>query len=343
MSTAPYRTNPYLPPVLYPKHRFTLTDRYAAARPRAIKADLVWMNGQMVLFEQANVHFLNPTLHYGASVFEGIRCYDTARGPAVFRLREHMVRFLEATKTWGLGEFRYSLEQLCQAIFWVIEGNGLSDCYIRPVLFFGGSMGLDLDDYEPMISIAAWPWESFLGQDAAAHGVSVMVSSYTRMNNNAQMTQAKIGGQYVNAILAKTSARRSGFDEAIMLDQDGFVAECTGENLFAVRDGVLYTPPKANVLEGITRDTLLVLAQDAGYRTMETRLTRDDLFTADELFVCGTAAEVAGICAVDEQPVGYGEVGPVTRQMQEMYEDAVRGRSRRSLQWLEYVMTSPII
>ncbi|MBK9052276.1 MAG: branched-chain amino acid transaminase [Chloroflexi bacterium] len=330
---------PYLPPLFN-----SLRQRQpAAARPRAIKSTLVWMDGQMIPFDQANVHFLSPTLHYGASVFEGIRCYDTPRGPAVFRLREHMARFLQSSEALGMDDPRYTLEQLCQAVFWLIEGNGLSDCYVRPLLFFGGSMGLDLDDYEPVVSIAVWPWEPFLGQYALDHGVRVMVSSYTRMNNNAQLTKAKIGGQYVNSILAKTSAKRSGFDEAIMLDQDGFVAECTGENLFLVRDGVLYTPPRANVLEGITRDSVMTLARDAGYKVVETRITRDELLTADELFVCGTAAEVAGVCAVDGLSVGSGQVGPVTRQVQEMYFDTVRGRNRRSLQWLEYVTTHPII
>lgn len=342
--TAVYRTSEIAPSrhFISRSHPYQQTQT-PATRPRTIKADLVWMDGQMVPFDQANVHFLSPTLHYGAGVFEGIRCYDTRRGPAIFRLRDHLARFLYSAEALGLSELRYTLDQLCQAVFWVIEGNGFSDCYVRPLLFFGGSLGLDLDDYEPMISIAAWPWEPLLGATAAAAGVRVMVSPYTRMNNNIQMTKAKVGGQYVNSILAKTTAKRSGFDEAVMLDQDGFVAECTGENLFLVRDGVLHTPPNAHVLEGITRDTIMVLARDAGYQVVETRLSREDLLAADELFVCGTAAEVAGVVAVDEQLVSNGAVGPITRQLQELYGDTVRGRNRRSLYWLDYVVTHPLI
>lgn len=317
MSTATYHTNPYPPPLLYPKHRFTLTDQFATTRPRTFKMNLAWMDGQMLPFDSATNYFLNPTLPDAAAVFEAIRCYDTPRGPAIFRLYEHMARFIVAAEAAGLGECRFSMAQLCQAVFWVIEGNGLSDCYVRPVLFFGGSVGLDWDDYQPRIGIAAWPWQP--------------------------LHKARSGRQHLNETLTKTSARRFGFDEVMLRDQDGYVVEGVGEHLFMVRDGVLYTSPKANLLEGITHDTVLTLAQDAGYRVIETRLTRDDLFTADELFICDTMAEVTSVCLVDDRPVGYGEVGPVTRQMQEMYEDVVRGRSRRSLQWLEYVMTSPII
>lgn len=317
MSTTSYRTNPYPPPALYPKHRFTLTDRFTASRPRTIKTDLVWMDGQMVPFDQANRYFLNPTLPDGDSVFEGIRCYDTARGPAVFRLHEHMANFLASVDALGLGESRFSLEQLCQAVFWVIEGNGLSDCYVRPVLFLGGSLGLDWYDYRPMIGIAAWAWEPW--------------------------HEARSGAHHKSDPLAQRSPTRSAFGEAVLWDQAGYGVEYSGDNLFVVRDGVLYTFPKADVPEGIPHDTVLTLAQDAGYRVVATHLTRDDLFAADELFVCDAMAEVTGVCVVDEEPVGYGEVGPVTRQMQAMVEDVVRGRNRRSLQWLEYVTTSPII
>lgn len=315
------------------------------SRPRpqgAMASDYVWLDGELVPFEQATVHFLTPTLHYGAGVFEGIRCYATARGPAIFRLQAHLERFLDSIRILGFNDLPYSLDELRIAVHSTIEANGFSECYIRPMMYLEGSLGLDLHNLRPVIGIAAWRWGNFLGEEAMENGIRAMVSSFTRMNPNAGMTKAKISGQYVNSMLAKTMALRAGFDEAIMLDPEGYLAECTGENLFMVRDEIIYTPSTAAIMEGITRDAVFTLAADAGYRVMETRLSRDQLYTADELFVCGTAAELAPVREVDHRRIGDGVMGPVTRLLQQQFLDVVRGRGRRSQEWLDYVMMQPL-
>jgi branched-chain amino acid aminotransferase len=320
--------------------RQTLFQRKPVVDP--LRSDCVWVNGELVAYDDATVHVLNPTMHYGPGVFEGIRCYATARGPAVFRLHAHLKRFLESAKVLGLTNLPYTLDEIRVGVHRTVHANGFSECYIRPVLFFTGSLGLNLDAYEPVVAIGAWKWGALLGAEKHEAGVRMMVSSFTRTHPNAGMTKGKINGQYVNSILAKSVAVRAGFDEAIMLDPEGYVAECTGENLFLVRDGVIYTPPRAGVLEGITRDTVIILAHDLGYQVVEDRLSRDQLYLADEVFVCGTAAEVVPVREIDFRSVGNGRRGPVTHAVQSAYFETVRGRGERSRGWLEYTMLEPM-
>jgi branched-chain amino acid aminotransferase len=300
------------------------------------------MDGKLVPYDQATVHILNPTMHYGTGVFEGIRCYETPSGPAVFRLREHMERFLDSVAITGLREFPYSLEELIEAVHETILINRFRSCYVRPLMCMLGPLGLNLDAWQPSVSIAVWEWDPFLGKESAAKGVNVAVSSFTRHHPNVMMTKAKISGNYVNSTLAKTIVQRMGFDEAIMLDPQGYVAECSGENLFVVRDGVIYTPPRNTILEGITRDSLLTLAKDHGIRVVEEPISRDQLYIADEIFLSGTAAEVVPVRSVDYRPVGRGTNGdngrvPVVAILQEAFFQTVRGEGKRSAEWLDYV------
>jgi branched-chain amino acid aminotransferase len=317
------------------------THRYSNKRRTAVKADYVWVDGDLVPFDKATVHFLNPTMHYGPGVFEGIRCYSTDRGPAIFRGREHMRRFLHSAHALGVSDLGFSLDDLMEAICMTVSANRFEECYIRPMMYFEGAMGLNLDAYEPVVAIAAWPWGAFLGEEKLETGVRMMVSSMTRMHPNASMTKAKISGQYVNSILAKTMAVRAGFDEAVMLDPEGYVAECTGENLLLVRNDVIYTAPRATILEGLTRDTVLTLARDAGYQVLEERLSRDQLYIADEVFVCGTAAEVVPVREIDYRPVGPGKAGPVTKHIQKLFYSTVKGEHPRSEEWCNFVLNDP--
>ena len=299
----------------------------------------IWMDGQLVPYTQAKVHFMAPALHYGLGVFEGIRCYDTQDGPAIFRLREHLQRFLDSARILGVQKFPYDLETLRHAVHETIIANGLSACYIRPLMFMAeGSLGLDLDELSPAVGIAVWEWGAFLGEEALEKGVRAMVSSFTRHHPNVSMTKAKISGNYVNSVLAKTLAKRSGFDEAIMLDPGGFVAECSGENLFLVRGGEIYTTPRATILEGVTRDSIITLARDLGYSVIEEPISRDQLYIADEVFVCGTAAECVAVCEIDCRIIGEGRMGPVTQAMQRIFFQTVRGEGPHSSEWLDPVM-----
>lgn len=316
--------------------------RARAAAGSPYRAECAWVDGELIPFEEATVHILNPTMHYGPGVFEGIRCYQTARGPAIFRLQAHLKRFMESIRVLGVQDMPYDLAELRRAVHATVQVNHFESCYIRPVLFFTGPMGLDLDSYRPAVAVAAWEWPSLMGKEKSEKGINAMVSSFTRMHPNASMTKGKINGQYVNSILAKSIAHRAGFEEAILLDPEGYVAECTGENVFVVRDEVVYTPPRASVLEGITRDTVATLAEDLGYAVVEERLSRDQLYVADEVFVSGTAAEVVPVTGIDFRPVGAGKPGPVTRAVRKLYFETVRGRGARSRGWLEYVMTEPV-
>jgi branched-chain amino acid aminotransferase len=302
-----------------------------------MKSELIWMDGEFVAYEQAAVHVLSPSIHYGVGVFEGLRCYATDHGPAVFRLREHLERFLESIHILGFREFEYSVEDLRQAVHKTILINGFEECYIRPVMYLDGPLGLDMDRSRPRVGIAAWEWGPYLGMEAREKGIHMMVSSYTRLHPNINMSKAKISGNYANSMLVKTLALRSGYDEAVILDPQGFVAECTGENLFMLRRGVLYTPPPATILEGITRDTVIQLAVDLGIQVEEMRITRDQLYIADEVFITGTAAEIVGARMIDFRAVGDGIVGRTTRQLLDAYLDTVHGKGRRSPEWLDYV------
>ena len=301
-----------------------------------MKSDFIWMDGKLVPYEQATVHFNTPTLHYGLGAFEGIRCYSAPKGPAVFRLREHLERFLDSALILGIKDFPYNVEQLRQAVHETIQANKFQACYIRPLFYLEGPLGLNIDVSVPKVGISTWVWGAYLGEDALDKGVHVQVSSFTRHHINVMMTKSKASGNYVNSMLAKTLAVRSGYDEAIMLDPQGYVAECSGENLFLVRKGVIYTPPTSTILEGITRDSIITLARDFGIEVREQMISRDQLYISDEVFMSGTAAEVSGVSRIDHRPIGEGKTGPITRQLGQVFIETVRGNGKHSSEWLDY-------
>ena len=303
-----------------------------------MQSKYIWMNGELVEYEKATFHFLTPVAHYGLGVFEGIRCYSTDEGPAVFRLREHVDRLFDSAKVLGFRSLPYSTEELMVAIKQTVLVNGFQECYIRPLVYLkDGGWNLNVDGGKPGIGIAVWEWTNYLGDEALVNGVRANISSFTRHHPNVMMTKAKITGNYANSTLAKTESMRLGFDEAIMLDPQGYVAECTGENIFIVRKGVIYTPPTTAILEGITRDALMILAADLGYAVVEQPISRDQLYRADEVFVSGTAAECIGLREIDFRVIGDGKTGPVTHALQEAFHAALRGRGPRSAEWLDYV------
>ncbi len=298
----------------------------------------IWSDGKLVEFEKATVHMLTAALHYGAAVFEGIRAYKTDKGPAVFRLREHVERLIESAEIFGFRNLPYTVESLSQAVKDTVKANGFSECYIRPLLYLaGGATSLNIDAGKPALMIAVWEWKNYLGEEALEKGIRANISSFTRHHPNVMMTKAKIAGNYVNSVLAKTESERLGFQEAIMLDPQGYVAECTGENLFIVRKGKIFTPSTAPVLEGITRHTVFVIASDLGYEVIEQPISRDQLYNADEVFVCGTAAEVVGLSEIDFRKIGTGKTGEVTRKIQSVYHDAIRGKIPKYEGWCDYV------
>lgn len=303
-----------------------------------MQSKYIWMDGELVEYEKATVHVLAPALHYGLAAFEGIRCYGTAQGAAVFRLREHLERLLDSVQIMGVREFPYTVEDLRQAVHLTIRANEFQHCYVRPIIYMAhGPLGINLDASQPAVGIAVFEWGTLLGEEALVDGVRAMVSSFTRLHPNVAMTKAKIAGNYVNSVMAKTLALRSGYEEAILLDPSGFVAECTGENLFLVRNGKIYTPPRATVLEGITRDAVITLATDKGYSVIEEPISRDQLYIADEVFVSGTAAEVCAMREIDTRRIGEGRMGPVARDIQQAFFQTVRGDGHRSAEWLDYV------
>jgi len=304
----------------------------------AMESKYIWKDGELVEFEKATVHMLTAALHYGAAVFEGIRAYQTDKGPAVFRLREHVERLLESAEIFGFRNLPYTANDLTQAIKETVRANGFSECYIRPLLYLtGGAWNLNIDAGKPAVMIAVWEWKNYLGEEALAKGIRANISSFTRHHPNVSMTKAKIAGNYVNSILAKTESERLGFQEAIMLDPQGYVGECTGENLFVVRRGKIITPSTAPVLEGITRHTIFTIAKDLGYEVLEQPVSRDQLYTADEVFVCGTAAECIGLSEIDFRKIGDGKTGPITRAIQNVYHELIRGRVAKYEEWCEYV------
>jgi branched-chain amino acid aminotransferase len=303
-----------------------------------MESKYIWMDGELVEFAKATVHILNPAMHYGAAVFEGIRAYNTAKGPAVFRLREHAERLLDSAHVFGIREFAFSVDDIVKAVKDTVRANGFTDCYIRPLLYLkGGAWNLNVDAGQPALAIAVWEWSNYLGDEALAKGIRANISSYTRHHPNVSMTKAKIAGNYVNSFLAKTESERLGFQEAIMLDPQGYVGECTGENLFVVRHGKVITPATAPVLEGITRHTIFTIAKDLGHEVLERPISRDQLYTADEVFVCGTAAECIGLSEIDFRKIGDGKTGPVTREIQNVYHDLIRAKVAKYEEWCEYV------
>jgi branched-chain amino acid aminotransferase len=296
------------------------------------------MNGKLVDFEKATIHFLTPALHYGAAVFEGIRSYDTDKGPAIFRLKEHAERLIESAEIFGFRELKITTQDVVDGCKAVVKANGFKDCYVRPLLYLtGGAWNLNVDSGEAALAIAAWEWGNYLGEEALAKGIRANVSSFTRHHVNVNMTKSKVAGNYANSFLAKTESVRLGFDEAILLDPQGFVAECTGENIFIVRKGTISTPSTAPVLEGITRSSVFEIASDLGYQVKEQPISRDQLYSADEVFVCGTAAECIGLSEIDFRKIGEGKTGPVTRSIQKIFHDAIRAKDPRYAKWCELV------
>jgi branched-chain amino acid aminotransferase len=303
-----------------------------------MESQFVWMNGELVPYEKATLHFLTPALHYGVGVFEGIRAYQTDRGPAIFRHREHMERLNNSARVLGFRELPYTPDELMAAARQVVAANGFDECYIRPLIYLAeGGWNLTVDAGKPHVGIAVWEWRNYLGPEALEAGIRANIATFTRHHPNVMMTKAKITGNYANSVLAKTESMRLGFEEAILLDPQGYVAECTGENLFVVRGGKIFSPNLAPQLEGITRNTLITLAGDLGYEVIEVPLSRDQLYTADEVFVCGTAAECIALREIDFRTIGAGKMGPVTRAIQQAYQEAIHGRHARSAEWLDYV------
>ena len=303
-----------------------------------VEGKFTWMDGKLVESEKATIPFLNSALHYGSAAFEGIRAYSTDKGPAVFRLKEHMDRFVNSGRILGFKEIPYTSEELCQAVVDTVAANDMKSCYIRPLIFSDGiATSLNLDAYSARVGIAVWEMGIYLGEEALEAGIRANVSSFTRHHPNVTMTKAKSTGNYTNSIMAKTESVRLGFEEAIMLDPQGYVAECTGENFFMVRNGTLITSHTAAVLEGITRDSILTLCADMGIPTVEKPISRDQLYLADEMFVCGTAAECIAIREVDFRTIGTGKMGPITRKIQKAFHEAATGTGKRSAEWLTYV------
>jgi branched-chain amino acid aminotransferase len=303
-----------------------------------ITGEKIWLDGEFVDWDAARVHVLTHTLHYGLGVFEGIRCYRTEDGrSAVFRLSEHVRRLFESAHI-NLMTVPWERATLEEAILETLRRNHLEEGYIRPLVFIGaGAMGLNPGDNPVRVAIVAWPWGKYLGEEGIERGIRAKVSTFQRHYLNAKMTKGKTCGDYVNSILAKREALLDGYDEAIMLDTNGLVAEASGENLFLLRDGVIRTPPLPTVLEGITRATVIELARDKGIEVHETPVTRDELYVADELFLTGTAAEVTPIREVDHRRIGAGRRGPVTRLLQSAFFDVVGGRDRKYERWLTYL------
>jgi branched-chain amino acid aminotransferase len=310
----------------------------------AMESKYIWMNGSLVEYEKATVHVLNAGLHYGIGVFEGIRSYATDNGAAVFRLKEHIQRLLDSAKVLGFRTLPYTREELIEATKQTVAANDFTNCYIRPLIYLSeGGWNLTVDGGKPSFAIAAWRWDNYLGEEARENGIRANIASFTRHHPNVMMTKAKITGNYANSVLAKTESLRLGFDEAILLDPQGFVAECTGENLFIVRGGKIYTPTTATTLEGITRNALITLAKDLGFEVVEQPISRDQLYIADEVFVCGTAAECVALREIDFRVIGSGKMGPVTRVVQKEFQAAIRGKHKRSSEWLDYVKgTAPV-
>lgn len=300
------------------------------------ETEKIWMNGKLIDWKDAKVHVLTHALHYGSGVFEGIRCYNTDKGPAVFRLREHMERLEDSAKTY-MKTIPYTTEELCKATKEVVKANKLKECYIRPIVFRGyGEMGLNPLKSPVDVSIAAWVWGTYLGDEGLNNGIKAKISSFQRISPNILPTEAKATGQYLNSILAKLEAIDVGYDEAILLDNRGFISEGPGENIFMVKDGILYTPPEhASILLGVTRDTVMTIAEDTGIEVRERDITRGSIYLADEAFFSGTAAEITPIRNIDGRTIG--KPGPVTKKIQAKYFDAVHGKIKKYEDWLDYV------
>ena len=303
------------------------------------ETEKIWMNGELVDWADAKVHVGVHALHYGSGVFEGVRCYETPKGPAVFRLADHMQRLHDSARLLYM-EIPYSVEELREATHQLIRVNGLAASYIRPIAFYGyGQLGVATTGNPVEVVIMNWPWGTYLGEGALENGITACISSWKRVGPNTIPHVSKASGVYLNSMLATTEARRGGYDEGILLTDDGFVADGPGENIFVVRDSVITTPPlSTSILHGITRETVMQIARDLGYAVVEASIIRPDLYLADEVFMTGTAAEVTPVRSVDDQEIG---AGPITLQLQQTYWDVVRGKNERYAEWLDYASRAP--
>jgi branched-chain amino acid aminotransferase len=298
---------------------------------------VIWYDGKMVPWREATTHVLTHTLHYGMGVFEGVRAYETADGPSIFRLQDHTDRLFRSAHILGM-KMPYDKDTLNEAQKAVVRDNNLKSGYLRPMAFYGAeAMGISAKTLSVHVIVAAWPWGAYLGKEALEHGIRVKTSSFTRHHVNITMCKAKANGNYMNSILAHREAEMDGYQEALLLDVEGFVAEGSGENVFIVRNGKLYTPDLTSALEGITRDTIVQLAGELGIPVIEKRITRDEVYCADEAFFTGTAAEVTPIRELDNRTIGNGDRGPITTRLQALYFDCVQGKSAPHASWLAHV------
>jgi branched-chain amino acid aminotransferase len=304
----------------------------------SLRSEKIWMDGELVPYDQANVHVLTHSLHYGLAVFEGMRCYQNDDGrSAIFRGREHIRRLLESAHIVEM-PVPYSQEELLKACTDVVRTNKLAECYLRPLVFYGeGEMGLAARGNKSRVAIAAWKWGAYLGSEGLTKGVRLKTSSFARFHHNSMMPAAKASGHYVNSILAGYEARRGGYDEALLLDTEGYVAEGSGENVFVIRDGIVRTPPLSSVLPGITRDAVIRILRDAGIEVREELFARDAFYIADEAFMTGTAAEVTPVVELDDRKIASGTPGPITRKVQQVFEGALHGREPKYRGWLYYI------
>jgi branched-chain amino acid aminotransferase len=300
------------------------------------QAELIWKNGEFLPWEEATTHVLTHGLHYGTGVFEGIRCYETERGPAIFRHADHLDRLAKSAELYHF-KLPYSTEEIRAATHELITRNGLRSCYIRPIAFRGyGEMGLYAQSAPIDVVIAVWPWGAYLGEEGKQHGIRAKVSSWRRISSDSLIPQAKASGQYLNSVLAKEETKAAGYEEAILLDARGFVCEGSGENIFVIRDGEILTPPYvAAILDGINRKSVIQIARDLGYTVVERDIARSELYLAEEIFLTGTAAELVPVREVDEHPIG--EPGEITRVIQAKFEDALVGRAEEYREWLDVV------
>jgi branched-chain amino acid aminotransferase len=302
------------------------------------QVEKIWMDGELVEWADAKIHVLSHAVHYGSGVFEGIRAYETARGPAVWHLDEHLKRLYRSAKLYHL-DMPYSIEAITDAVKETIRANGLNACYIRPLVVRGyGEMGVNPLQAPVNVIVAVWPWGAYLGEEALEQGVRIKISSWRRNDQNSLPSAAKATGQYINSVLAKVESLKAGYDEAIMLNQQGHVTDGSGENVFVIRNGTITTPPtSAGCLDGITRNSVIALARDLGYEVQEENLVRTDLYNADEAFFTGTAAEITPIREVDDRVVGEGHRGPVTKELQGVFFSATKGELESYQSWLTYV------
>jgi branched-chain amino acid aminotransferase len=302
------------------------------------QVEKIWMDGELVDWADAKIHVLSHAVHYGSGVFEGIRAYETARGPAVWHLDEHLKRLYRSAKLYHL-DMPYSIEAITDAVKETIRANGLNACYIRPLVVRGyGEMGVNPLQAPVNVIVAVWPWGAYLGEEALEQGVRIKISSWRRNDQNSLPSAAKATGQYINSVLAKVESLKAGYDEAIMLNQQGHVTDGSGENVFVIRNGSITTPPaSAGCLDGITRNSVIALARDLGYEVQEENLVRTDLYNADEAFFTGTAAEITPIREVDDRVVGEGHRGPVTKELQGVFFSATKGELESYQSWLTYV------